>query len=50
MLRAADISVAPQNAEAGIKTIAAYITTDRAASPLLHAVSQLFPALLRGDG
>jgi Cof subfamily protein (haloacid dehalogenase superfamily) len=49
MLRAAGIAVAPQNAEAGIKAIAAYITTDHAESPLFHAVSHLFPMLLRNE-
>jgi hydroxymethylpyrimidine pyrophosphatase-like HAD family hydrolase len=50
MLRAAGIPVAPQNAEAGIKAIASYITTDHADSPLFHAVSRLYPSLLRSEG
>jgi Cof subfamily protein (haloacid dehalogenase superfamily) len=46
MLRAAGIPVAPQNADASIKGLASYVTTDHTDSPLTHAMAHLFPALL----
>jgi Cof subfamily protein (haloacid dehalogenase superfamily) len=47
MLRAAGLSVVPQNAGDEIKAIASYVTTANTDSPLSHAVSALFPELLR---
>ncbi|MDR2771401.1 MAG: Cof-type HAD-IIB family hydrolase [Clostridiales Family XIII bacterium] len=46
LLRAVGTAVAPRNAEAAIRALAAFITTDCTDSPLTNAVSRFFPALL----